>query len=99
MAKDDEEKLRRLLRLPVGQPIPIEVADELAWQKANVDNADPVLRAMARAPLADEPMSLEELDELAQRSEELRTGRARAIPHDEIERALELRRREETALA
>src|SRR5580700_6830624 len=93
---DDEGKLRRQLRVPEGQPLPPDVVAELAWRKANVDNADPVLRAVARAPIVGEPWSPEELAELDLQVEDLRAGRVRAIPHEEIERALDLRRREET---
>jgi hypothetical protein len=83
-------------QLDEGEAMQAEILAEIAWRDANVDNADPVLRAMARAPLADEPMAADVRLELGAAAE-LRTGSAQGIPHDEIERELDQRRRAATA--
>ena len=92
---DDTAQVRRFLGLPEGAPIPAPIVEEMAWRASNRENPDPVLRAIARARLADDPLPSEVQAELGARTEDLRTGRVAAIPHEEVERQLGLRREHE----
>ena len=92
---DDAAQVRRFLGLPEGEPLPTPIVEEMAWRASNRDNRDPVLRAIARARLADEPLPSEVQAELATRMEDVRTGRVTATPHEEVERQLGLRREHE----
>jgi hypothetical protein len=89
---DDPEQIRRLLRLPEEARLPDAIVEEAAWRAANRDNPDPVLRAFARAPLAEEPMAPEMRADLDHQTDEIRAGRGRLVPHAEIERMLDERR-------
>ena len=88
---NEEAKVRRFLGLAEGDPIPADILAQMAWREANVDNPDPVLSALARAPVAEEPLPPEVRAELDQQVEDLRAGRRRPIPHEEVQRALDLR--------
>ena len=80
------EKVRKLLRLTDAQPLPVDVVDHLAWRDANVDSPDPVLRAIARAPIADEPLPADVRADVDAQLEDIRAGRATLVPHEEVMR-------------
>ncbi len=49
---------------------------------------DPVLDALAHAPLGEEDLTPEELAEVDRRAADLASGRVVGIPHGEVQRAL-----------
>ena len=56
-------------------------------------SGDAVLDALESAPMGAEDLSVDELDELARRAEELQTGRVQPIEHAAVRRALEAARK------
>jgi hypothetical protein len=49
---------------------------------------DPVLDALARAPVGEEDLTPDELDELDRRAADLASGRVVGIPHTEVQLGL-----------
>jgi hypothetical protein len=66
--------------------LPADVVAQMEWSANNRDNPNPVLRAFARAPLAEEPLPAEIRAELDERMEEIRAGRVVPVPHAELVR-------------
>jgi hypothetical protein len=87
---DDPEEVRRFLGLEPSAALPAEVVAQMKWREHHRDSDDPVRRALARAPLAEEPLSPEREAERAAQDAAPRVG---PVPHAEIERMLEERLR------
>ena len=64
---------------------------------AHEHDLHPVLRAMARAPVDDEPLDPELEVEYARRAQELRSGRVEGVPHELVHEKLTQMARERSA--
>jgi hypothetical protein len=54
-----------------------------------VTDSDPVLEALARAPLAVDDLQDDEVAEIRRRAEDIRTGRVEAIEHGDVQRTID----------